>query len=198
MLASALAATNDPYYLNAAGIVMDRVLETQDTDPRELPEYQKRPGRTHQLGGWTRMMVPGHCRCEPRHRGNAGFMVTILLTGMTYYHDVTQDPAVKEAIILGARYLVDEFYSTETHGFRYTSCPEMRYRSGMLPMYAEGIARAYRWTRDEVFLDPLTTGLSLGARGSSYGKGFSQYYRSAPRLLADLAEVGLTLEAPGK
>ncbi len=195
MLASALAATNDPYYLNAAEIVMDRVLETQDTEPRELPEDQKRAGRTHQHGGWTRMMVPGHCHCEPRHRGNAGFMVTILLTGMTYYHDVTQDPDVREAIILGARYVVDEFYSTETHGFRYTSCPEMRYRSGIIPMYAEGIARAYRWTGDEVFLDLLTTGLSLGAGGSSYGKGFSQYYRSAPRLLADLAEVGLTLEA---
>ena len=129
MLASALAATNDPYYLNASRIVIDRVLETQDTEPRELPEYQKRPGRAHQLGGWTRMMVPGHCHCEPRHRGNAGFMVTILLTGMTYYHDVTQEPAVKDAIILGARYLIDEFYSTETHGFRYTSCPEMGYLS---------------------------------------------------------------------
>jgi hypothetical protein len=196
MLASALAATNDPYYLNAARIVMDRVLETQDTEPRELPEYQKQPGRTHQWGGWTRMMVPGHCHCEPRHRGNAGFMVTILLAGMTYYHDVTQDPAVKEAIILGARYLVDEFYSTETHGFRYTNCPEMPYRPGMLPMYAEGMARAYRWTGDQRLADPLTTGLLLGAGGSSYGKGFSQYYRSAPRLLADLAEVGLTLEAP--
>ncbi len=198
MLTSALAATNDPYYLNAARIVMDRVLQTQDTEPRELPEYQKRPGHTHQLGGWTRMMVPGHCHCEPRHRGNAGFMVTILLSGMTYYHDVTQDPAVKEAIILGARYLIDEFYSTETHGFRYTSCPEMGYRAGMSPMYAEGIARAYRWTGDQIFLDSLTTGLSAGARGSSYGKGFSQYYRCAPRLLFDLAEVGLTLEEKPK
>ena len=61
MLASALAATNDPYYLNAARIVVERVLETQDVEPRELPEYQKEPGRTHQVGGWTRMMVPGHC-----------------------------------------------------------------------------------------------------------------------------------------
>jgi hypothetical protein len=196
MLASALAATNDPYYLNAARIVMDRVLETQDIEPRELPEYQKQPGRTHQWGGWTRMMVPGHCHCEPRHRGNAGFMVTILLAGMTYYHDVTQDPAVKQAIILGARYLVDEFYSTETHGFRYTSCPEMPYRPGMLPMYAEGMARAYRWTGEGRLLDPLTTGLLLGAGGSNYGKGFSQYYRSAPRLLADLSEAELTLESP--
>jgi hypothetical protein len=58
------------------------------------------------------------------------------------------------------------------------------------------MARAYRWTGDQRLLDPLTTGLLLGADGSNYGKGFSQYYRSAPRLLADLAEVGLTLEAP--
>ena len=193
MLASALAATNDPYYLNAAQIVIDRVLETQDTEPRELPAYQQRPGRTHQHGGWTRMMVPGHCHCEPRHRGNAGFMVSILLSGMIYYHDVTQDPDVREAIILGTRYLVDEFYCDEVHGFRYTSCPEMRYRPGLIPMYAEAMARVYLWTGDPRFRDPLTEGLARGAGGSSYGKGFSQYYRSAPRLLADLAEAGLTL-----
>lgn len=194
MLASALAATNDPYYLNAARVVVDRVLETQDVEPRELPDYQKEPGRTHQVGGWTRMMVPGHCTCEPRHRGNANFMIAILLTGLTYYHDVTQEPAVKECIIRGARYLIEDMYSTEVHGFRYTSCPNMRYRPGVTPLMAEGIARAYRWTRDPIFLDPLTHGLALGAGGSSYGKGFSMYYRCAPRLLADLAAVGLTLE----
>ncbi len=194
MLASALAATNDPYYLNAARIVVDRVLETQDVEPRELPEYQKEPGRTHQVGGWSRMMVPGHCQCEPRHRGNAGFMVAILLTGLEYYHDVTGEPAVKEAIIRGAHYLLDECYSPVTHGFRYTSCPNTHYGSGASPLMVEGIARAYRWTRDERFLDPLTHGLALGAGGSSYGKSFSMYYRCAPRLLADLAAVGLSLE----
>lgn len=195
MLASALAATNDPYYLNAARIVVERVLETQDVEPRELPEYQKEPGRTHQVGGWTRMLVPGHCTCEPRHRGNANFMIAILLTGLTYYHDVTDEPAVKECIIRGARYLIEDMYSTEVHGFRYTSCPNMRYTAGASPLMVEGIARAYRWTRDPIFLDPLTNGLALGASGSSYGKGFSMYYRCAPRLLADLAAVGLTLEA---
>lgn len=196
MLASALAATNDPYYLNAARIVVDRVLETQDPEPRELPDYQKEPGHEYQDGGWTRMMVPGHCTCEPRHRGNANFMIAILLTGLTYYHDVTQEPAVKECIIRGAHYLVDEMYSTETHGFRYTPCPNMRYGTGTSPLMVEGIARAYRWTHDEDFLDPLTHGLALGASGAGYGKSFSMYYRCAPRLLADLAAVGLTLEEP--
>ncbi len=194
MNAAAQAATNDPYYLNGSRIIVDRVLETQDKEPRELHPYQKTGDYTHQVGGWTRQMVPGHCHCEPRHRGNANFMVAILLTGMTYYHDVTHEPAVKEAIIRGAHFLVDDMYSEEVHGFKYTSCPNMRHRAGVSPLYVEGIARAFRWTKDENFLDPLTNGLAYGAGGSGYGKGFSMYYRAAPRLLADLAEVGLSLE----
>lgn len=193
MNAAAQAATNDPYYLNVSRIIVRRVLETQDTEPRELPDYQKEPGRTHQVGGWSRMMVPGHCECEPRHRGNAGFMVAVLLTGLTYYYDVTEDPAVKEAIIRGAHYLMDECYNAEIHGFRYTSCPRTRYTPGASPLMVEGIARAYRWTRDERFLDPITQALAAGAGGSAYGKGFSMYYRCAPRLLDDLAACGLNL-----
>ncbi|MEN6403785.1 MAG: hypothetical protein ABFD94_17720 [Armatimonadia bacterium] len=198
MLASALAATNDPYYLNASRIVVDRTLEAQDPEPRELPKYQQEPGHTHQTGGWTRMMVPGHCTCEPRHRGNANFMIAILLTGLTYYHDVTAEPAVKECIIKGARYLIEEMYSKETHGFRYTPCPNMRYTAGVTPLMAEGIARAYRWTKDPIFYDALTNGLALGASGAGYGKSFSMYYRCAPRLLADLAAMGMTIDEARK
>ena len=194
MNAAALAATNDPYYLNASRVVVDRVLETQDKEPRPLPEYQREPGRTHQVGGWSRMMVPGHCQCEPRHRGNAGFMVAILLSGLKYYHDVTEEPAVRQAIIRGAHYLLDECYSDEIHGFRYTSCPKTGYRAGATPLMAEGISRAYLWTKDARFKDVVTNGLAAGAGGSGYGKGFSMYYRCAPRVLADLAACGLSLE----
>jgi hypothetical protein len=191
--AAAYAATGDPYYLNASRVVVDRVLETQNHEPHPLPEYQREPGRTYQIGGWSRMMVPGHCHCTPRHRGNAGFMVAVLLSGLKYYHDVTEDPRVKQAIIDGARYLVRECYSEEVHGFRYTSCPKMGYRPGASPLMVEGIARAYRWTHDPKLLDPITNGLAYGAGGSRYGKGFSMYYRMAPRLLADLAACDLGL-----
>lgn len=194
MNAAAQAATNDPYYLNASRVIVDRVLETQDVEPRPMPLYQQAPGRTTQTGGWTRMMVPGHCTCEPRHQGNAGFMVAILLTGLTYYHDVTAEPAVKQAIIRGARFLLEDTYSPEVHGFKYTSCPNMRHTAGATPLMVEGIARAYRWTKDPFFKDCLTNGLAAGARGSGYGKGFSMYYRCAPRLLADLVACGLTLD----
>ena len=172
------------------------MLETQDTEPRPLPEYQAEGRKPYQVGGWSRMMVPGHCRCEPRHRGNAGFMVAVLLSGLKYYHDVTGDPRVKEAIIQGAYYLLDETYSDEIHGFRYTSCPNTGYRPGASPLMVEGIARAYLWTRDERFRRVLTEALPRGAGGSGYGKGFSMYYRMAPRVLADLDAAGITLNPP--
>ena len=58
----------------------------------------------------------------------------------------------------------------------------------------EGIARAYLWTKDDRFRRALTEALPRGARGSSYGKGFSMYYRCAPRVMADLLAAGLALD----
>jgi hypothetical protein len=194
MLAAARAATNDPYYLNAAKVVVERVLEAQDKEPRPLPDYQAQGRQPYQRGTWSRMMVPGHCLCEPRHRGNAGFMVAVLLAGLKYHHDVTGDPRVKESIILGAHGLLDETYSDEVHGFRYTSCPKMPYRAGASPLMVEGIARAYLWTKEERFRRALVDSLPLAAKGASYGKSFSMYYRMAPRVLADLDQAGITLK----
>jgi len=194
MLAAAYHATGDPYYLNAAKVVVQRVLQTQETQPRPLPAYQAAGRQPYQLGGWSRMMVPGHCRCVPRHRGNAGFMVAILLSGLKYYHEITGEQRVKEAIIRGAHYLLDETYSDQVHGFRYTSCPKTSYSPGATPLMVEGIARAYLWTRDERFRRVLTEALPLRAGGSAYGKGFSMYYRAGPRVLADLEAAELRLD----
>ena len=126
-------------------------------------------------------------------RGNAGFMVAVLLTGLKDYYDLTGDERVKQSIIRGAHYLLDECYSDEVKGFRYTSCPKTSYRPGATPLMVEGIARAYLWTKDKRFRRVLTEALPLSAHGSSYGKGFSMYYRCGPRVLADLAAAGLTL-----
>ncbi|NOX54203.1 MAG: hypothetical protein GXP27_07120, partial [Planctomycetes bacterium] len=195
MLSAAYHATGDPYYLNAARVIVRHVLETQDVEPRPLPDYQAQGRKPCQLGGWSRMMVPGHCRCEPRHRGNAGFMIAVLLSGLKYYHDITGDPAVKETIIRAAHYLLDETYSDKVHGFRYTSCPKTSYRPGASPLMVEGVARAYLWTKDERFRRVLVEALPLSAGGSPYGKSFSMYYRCGPRVLADLAATGLTLNS---
>ena len=174
--------------------MVERVLETQDTQPRPLPGYQQTGRQSYQQGGWSRMMVPGHCQCEPRHRGNAGFMIAVFLADMKYYHDVTGDPELKEAIIRSAHNLLDETYSNETRGFRYTSCPNTGYRPSASTLMVEGVSRAYLWTGDERFGQMLRESLPIAA-GSSYGKGFSMYYRMAPRVLADLDAAGICLDA---
>ncbi len=194
MLCSAYHSTGDPYYLNAARVVIEQVLELQDKLPRPLPEHQLGDRKPYQEGGWVRAMVPGHCECEPRHQGNAGFMIAVLLSGMKYYHDITGDDRVKQSIIRGAHYLLDETYSDEVQGFRYTSCPKTRYTPGASPLMVEGIARAYLWTRDDRFRRVLTEALPRGAGGNAYGKGFSMYYRTGPRVLADLKAAGIEVK----
>ena len=189
MNAAAYQATLDPVYLNASRVIVARVLEFQDDIPRPLPEHQVEPGRTHQVGGWSRMMVPGHCHCEPRHRGNANFMIAILLSGLKYYYAATGDPAAKASLIAGAYYLLDECYSEEVSGFRYTSCPAMSYSRNASPILTEGIAAAFRWTGDQRFAHPLIHGLPANERGSAYSGAY--YYRCGPRILADMKAVGL-------
>jgi hypothetical protein len=104
-------ATGDRFYLNAAHIIIERTLERQTSD-----------------GGWRRMLVYGHCLCDiPRHLGNAGFMVGILLVGMKMYHQATDDRRVAESLIRGAEFLVDALWKGEA--FQYTPCP----RSPMKP-----------------------------------------------------------------
>lgn len=128
-------ATADPFYLNAARIVADRVLERES------------PG-----GGWRRNLVPGHCFCLPRHRGNAGFMVGVLLSGLKYYHQATGDPRAADAIVRGARYLVSEMYDPEAHQFRYTSCPNSPLTDSTANLACEGLAYAARLTQDPALL----------------------------------------------
>ncbi|MHB8903231.1 MAG: RIFT barrel domain-containing protein, partial [Thermoguttaceae bacterium] len=194
MLCSAYHSTGDPYYLNAARVVIDQVLELQDKLPRPLPKHQLDGRKPFQEGGWVRAMVPGHCECELRHQGNAGFMIAVLLSGMKYYHDITGDPRVKESIVRGAHYLLDETYSDQVRGFRYTSCPKTSYSPGASPLMVEAVARAYLWTGDDRFRRVLTEALPRGARGSGYGKGFSMYYRMGPRVLADLKAAGIEVK----
>ncbi len=173
-------ATNDRYYLNAAKIIVERVLERQT--PVEPPIEG---GRLN--GGWTRMLVPGHCYCDPpRHIGNAGFMVGILLAGLKAFHQVTGDKAVEQTIIRGADYLIRDVWEPDINGFRYTSCPHSSKGTGNIRKLL-GIAYAYRLTGDEYFGEIARRGTETGIRSlSGSGKGLSAHARFAPFVLHDV------------
>jgi hypothetical protein len=179
MSMAAYNATGDPFYRNAAGLIVERVLERQTPD-----------------GGWKRQMVPGHCYCTPRHMGNAGFMVGVLLTGLRHYYEATADERVADSIVKGARFLVDDMWMPEARGFRYTSCPKSSMGAWSNFLLFDGIVFAQRRTGDARLRQVLISGapaaldnmVKLGNSSSgASGKGFTQFSRVVPHFLDYLA-----------
>jgi hypothetical protein len=166
-------ATGDPFYLNAARIIVDRVLERQTPD-----------------GGWRRMLVPGHCTHKPNHFGNAGFMVGVLMTGLKNYAEVTGDQRAKDSVVKASHYMINDMWIPEAKAFRYTSCPSSSIAPGLNLLIAEGIAYAWRQTKDpelrRVALDAMEV---IVERMDGKGKNISMELRSTARQLFDISEM---------
>ncbi|MYD09241.1 MAG: hypothetical protein F4X02_04275 [Chloroflexi bacterium] len=171
---------DDPDCLNAAAIIVERVLE------------RRTPG-----GGWDRMLGEPHCGCGyPRCSGEAGFMICILVSGLKRYHHLTGDPAVAEAIIGGARWLINQTFDHDSGHFRYTSCPN-RSLGGTFQCTQwalEALAAAWELSGDPEIGAYLKRGLPVigqyPARLShlGVGKAMSQQMRYVPTILASLAK----------
>ena len=170
---------DDPDCLNAAGIIVERVLERQE------PE-----------GGWVRNLGEPHCGCGyPRCRGEAGFMVGVLLSGLRRYHRLTGSDAVAQAIVGGARWLIRETFDAGSGHFRYTSCPNrtlggtFQHTQYVLEALASawelsGDAEIGRYLRDSLH----TIGMfpaDLDHLG--VGKALSQQMRYVPSIIAALS-----------
>ena len=167
-------ATLDRFYLNAADIVVERVLERQDED-----------------GGWSRMLIPGHCSCDPpRHMGNAGFMVGVLLNGLRLYHRETGDKRVAEAIVRGAEFLIGELWFEDKGRFRYTSCPHSAFGTGDIGLLLSGISYAWRISGKPLFEPVLLRGTRLMMETlDPSGRQLSSNLRAAPYLLHDIERL---------
>ena len=179
-LSTLAAATGDPRALNGAAIVVRRILEKQDAG-----------------GAWTRMLTSGHCWCGyPHCSGNIAFMVTVLLSGMKRYYDLTGDPAVAASIIAGARWLLRETLDPETGHFIGGSCSTMQRLSrgdaGNTQIVIEGIADAYALSGDAELGRCLQRALPALSRfpdlegHRDLGKRLSQQMRYVPTVLAAL------------
>ena len=166
---AAYRATNDPYYLNAARIIVERTLERQT------------PG-----GGWHRQMVPGHCHDMPRHRGEANFMLGVLANGLEEYYREVPDPRVAQAIIGGAKQAVRELWVPEASGFRYTSCPNMTGYTANNDMTAEILFFAHR-----VGGDPQHAEIALRAMRAAFrdGIGSIAHLRWTPHIVYNIDQL---------
>lgn len=171
---------DDADCLNAASIIVERVLERQEAE-----------------GGWARNLGEPHCGCGyPRCRGEAGFMVGVLLSGLKRYHRLTGSEAVAEAIVGGARWLIRETFDEASGHFRYTSCPK-RTLGGTFQhtqYVLEALASAWELSGDPEIGRYLRDGLPTigmfpaGLDHLGVGKALSQQMRYVPTIIAALSE----------
>jgi hypothetical protein len=175
-LCALAAATGDPRCLNAASIIVQRVLDKQA------------PG-----GGWEHMLTESHCSCGyPRCRGEAGFMVGVLLSGLKRYHHLTHDEGAAQAIVGGARWLIRRTFDAAVGHFRYTSCDKRGHGSFAHTQFIlEGLADAYLLSRDPEIGRHVRDGLkTMGmfpeeADRRGVGKTMAMQMRYMPAVLAE-------------
>ncbi len=168
---SAHQATGDPHYLNLARIVFERALELQTED-----------------GGWRRKLARGHCDCLPRHMGNVGFMVGVLMSGLRMYYDATGDERAADSIVKAARFLVNDMWMPEQQAFRYTSCPRTTPSTNNVAL--EGLSFALARSGDGGLREPLRLRVQHTLKEiSGFGKSFTQSTRQPPRYIDEALEL---------
>jgi len=94
-------------YLRAMRLLADDALSAQDKD----------------TGGWLWRLPSGHCNCETKHIGEAGFISSVRLNGLSLYCRLVGDERIPEVIRRGVTHLNNDTWLDERSDWRYTSCP---------------------------------------------------------------------------
>ena len=125
-------------------------------------------------------------------------MVTVLLSGLKRYHDLTHDPRVADSILAGGRWLVRETFNEKTGMFIGGSCTTMQRTShGEVfgtQIVIEGVADAFAVSGDPEIGRCLQRALpALGVLPDleghrDLGKRLSSQMRYVPTVLAALEE----------
>ena len=162
-------ATNDPFYLNAAKIMVERVREKQTAD-----------------GAWMRRAGSGECRDTPRCRMNSVFCVAILMSGLKMLHEDSADPRALDSLTKAADFM-KAMWVEERKSFHYTSCRNDR-KMWSMTFSLDGIAYVYRRTGDRQLGHILRTGLDeqLTRRLPPNGKPLAQMTRAMPFILYNM------------
>jgi len=107
-LCAAYDIKKDRKYLKAMKILVNDMLAEQDPH----------------CGGWLYELPDGHCNCvRKKHVGSAGFLISILVNGLSRYYEMTGDKRIPQAVKKAMEFLVVDTWDERTGKWRYTSCP---------------------------------------------------------------------------
>lgn len=199
LVMSAYNATEDPFYLNAARLMLREV--------RRLSEA------TGDRGFHYHTLPRGHCDCPEgeKHVGEAGFMLGVQMTGMKMAYDALGDERIADDIVKIARFIVETMWVPEERAFRYTSCPKTSASKSTIFILLEGLAFAAGRSGDaelaRVTRQALAAswggiagaGKSAGYELCSLAQGLEQFARlPGPSLAEEYADLAAWLRSPAR
>ena len=94
-------------YLKAMKVLAEDAMEAQDPN----------------CGGWLHTLPWGHCFCKTKHVGEAGFIGSVRMNGMSRYYELTGDERIPESVKRGVTHLNNDTWIEQKSDWRYTSCP---------------------------------------------------------------------------
>ncbi len=175
---AAYEATADPYYLNAARIIVEDVIR------RQIPE----------TGNWG--FPAGYSKVEPKPIGGYAWCCGLLISALDQYNQYVQDPRVNEVIVRAARWLVREEWIVERQGFRATSCPTFDAGTpagGACWSCSNAMLIAHKLTGEAQFLDIGRRGFALYLQKTqAMGKGVTQSICLGPETVWRFKQLNVT------
>jgi len=94
-------------YLNAMKLLADDAISAQDPH----------------CGGWLWELPSGHCDCETKHVGEAGFIGSVRVNGLSRYYELSGDERIPEVVRRAVTHINNDTWMEQYIDWRYTSCP---------------------------------------------------------------------------
>jgi len=106
-IAGAYELDFDERYRKALKLLADDALSAQDPH----------------CGGWLWKLTAGHCDCQTKHVGEAGFISSVRVNGLSRYYQLSTDQRIPEVIKRAVTHINRDTWLEQYSDWRYTSCP---------------------------------------------------------------------------
>jgi len=106
-IAGAYELDFDEQYLKSMKLLVDDAISAQDTH----------------CGGWLWELPGGHCNCETKHVGEAGFISSVRVNGLSRHYELSGDERIPEVVKRAVTHLNNDTWMEQYSDWRYTSCP---------------------------------------------------------------------------
>ncbi|MBL7188931.1 MAG: hypothetical protein ISS70_21605 [Phycisphaerae bacterium] len=106
-IAGAYELDFDEHYLRAMKLLADDAISAQDPH----------------CGGWLWELPSGHCNCSTKHVGEAGFIGSVRVNGLSRYYELSADERIAEVVKRAVTHINNDTWMEQYSDWRYTSCP---------------------------------------------------------------------------